>query len=108
MAGPRCAGTLPHPQSQAAVAIRRTRLLTTRAQIYTVLLFRHVKEGANLEMLKWLLSQGWLLDEHTFNMAANSGDMDIIKWSHEEQCPSGTRIRFVKLRAMRIWKCSSG
>jgi hypothetical protein len=46
-----------------------------------------IKEGASMEMLKWLHSQGWLLDEYTFPVAATRGDIEIMKWLHEEQCP---------------------
>jgi hypothetical protein len=46
-----------------------------------------IRGGANMEILKWLLSMGCIADHWTFIYAAEYGNIEIMKWLREIDCP---------------------
>ena len=50
-------------------------------------LFRETCESGNLEMMKWLRSEGCLWDARAYAGAASGGHLEALKWLRSEGCP---------------------
>ena len=77
--------------------------------------------GGHLEVLKWLRSKGFPLDEETVTAAAKGGHLDVMQWAIDSGCPYEvnryTRKALEKLESRRAvtgqrnlvsWMYSSG
>ena len=49
--------------------------------------FAHACRGGQLEITKWLRSEGCPYDAHACSGAAREGHLDILKWLRSEGCP---------------------
>jgi hypothetical protein len=57
-------------------------------------------QANNVQMLEWLLEQGFTLDEGCYKCAAESGTLDNILWLQSKNCPLPKTLDLTVVREM--------